>query len=522
MPTVLHHKEPVVLVIIDGWGIGPENKGNAISLAKTPTFDQLDKDVGYLSLAASGAAVGLPDNQNGNSEAGHMNLGAGRIVKQDDVVILDAVESKQFYENQSLKEALEHVQRWDTNIHIMGLLTDTQSAHADPRHVWALLEMCDAYALKKVWIHLFTDGRDSPPHHAITLLKQLREHMKPGQTIASVVGRFYAMDRKKEWKNTEKAYRLLAQGEGVHYTTAEEAIAHCYNKNMTDEFLEPSVIVDDQGQPVVKIEDNDSIIFFNIRSDRARQLTKVFVQDDFETANPGAFVRERVIRNVRFVGLTDFGPSLGTAMFAYHPQPVPETLPMVLRDIRQFYLAESEKFAHMTFFLNGGYAHPVGGEERQMIASPDLAHYEQKPEMMTKELIDCIISEMEKCRYDFYAVNIAAPDMIAHTGDLQATIKAVEATDTHIERLLEEVKKYNGHLVITADHGNAECVLDPASGEVNTEHSSTPVPLYLISSSHELDMTKKELVLGNVAPTICDLLGIKKPDAMTCESLLKK
>ncbi|HLD20374.1 MAG TPA: 2,3-bisphosphoglycerate-independent phosphoglycerate mutase [Patescibacteria group bacterium] len=518
----VEQKPPVVLVIIDGWGIGQENQGNAIALANTPTFDMLNKEYGYLSLAASGAAVGLPDNQNGNSEAGHMNLGAGRIVKQDDVVILDEVKNKQFYENQALKEALEHVQRWGTNVHIMGLLTDTQSAHADPRHVWALLDMCDAYALTKVWLHLFTDGRDSPPRHAKVLLQQLREHMKPNQTIASLVGRFYAMDRKKEWENTEKAYRLLAQGEGLKYTTAEEALEHCYNQNMTDEFLEPSLIVDDHGKPVAAIEDNDSVIFFNIRSDRARQLAKTFVQDDFETANPGAFVRDRVIKNVRFVGLTHFGPSLGNAMFAYSPQLVQDTVPMTLRDIRQLYLAESEKFAHITFFFNGGYAHPVGGEERQMIPSPDLAHYEQKPEMMTKELIDIIIGEMQNNRYDFYAVNIAAPDMIAHTGDLQATIKAVEATDTHIGRLIEEVKKYNGHCVITADHGNAEGVLNPSSGEVDTEHSSTPVPLYLVSSAYTLDMTKKDLVLGNVAPTICDLLGIKKPDAMTCESLLKK
>lgn len=513
---------PVVLAIIDGWGIGEQNKGNAIFQAQTPTFDQLNTQSGYIEVGASGAAVGLPDEQNGNSEAGHMNIGAGRVVKQDDVVILDSIEKNTFFENKTFTEAASHVKRWGTQLHLMGLLTDIQSAHSDPRHLWALLDLCAAHKLPQVWLHLFTDGRDSPPQHAPTLLKQLREHMHEGQHIASLVGRFYGMDRKKEWKNTEKAYNLIALGDGIAFKTPEEAVAHGYTTQKSDEFIEPSIMIKDDGTPLSTVQDNDSVIFFNIRSDRARQLTKAFVQKDFEKMNPGAFTRSKVIKNIRFVGMTDFGPSLDSTMFAFPPKPVEDTLPMVLREFRQLYLAESEKFAQVTFFLNGGHAHPVGGEERQVIPSPDLAHYEEQPEMATEELINIVVEGIQKKRFDFFVVNIAAPDMIAHTGNLEATIKAVEKTDKEIARLLAEVQKVNGSLIITADHGNAEKVKHTETGAVDTEHSAVKVPCYLVSPTHTLTTSKKDAVLGDIAPTICDIMGVQKPEAMTGTSLVVK
>ena len=513
---------PVVLAIIDGWGIGAPDKGNAIAQAHTPAFDALNKQPGYIEIGASGAAVGLPEDQNGNSEAGHMNIGAGRVVKQDDVVILDSIEKDTFFENKTFTEAAEHVKRWGTQLHLMGLLTDVQSAHSDPRHLWALLDLCAAHKLPQVWLHLFTDGRDSPPQHAPTLLKQLREHMHEGQQIASLVGRFYGMDRKKEWKNTEKAYNLIALGDGIAFKTPEEAVAHGDSTNKTDEFIDPSIMIKDDGTPLTTVQDNDSMVFFNIRSDRARQLTKAFVQKDFEKMNPGSFKRSKVIQNIRFVGMTHFGPSLDSTMFAFPPKPVEDTLPMVLREFRQLYLSESEKFAHVTFFLNGGHAHPVGGEERQVIPSPKLDHYEEQPEMATEELIDIVVDGIAKKRFDFFVVNIAAPDMIAHTGNLEATMKAVEKTDTEIARLLAEVAKVNGHIIITADHGNAEKVQHIETGAMDTEHSAVKVPCYLVSPTHKLDLSKKDAVLGDIAPTICEILEVQKPDAMTGQSLLAK
>ena len=512
--------KPVILVVIDGWGIGAEHQGNAIHLAQTPFFDTLGA-THWLQLNASGPSVGLPEGQHGNSEAGHMNLGAGRIVKQDDLRIQGAIDDGTFFTNPALVEAVQHAKRRHSRLHIIGLLTDTQSAHADPIHVYALLDLCARHNVSEVFLHLFTDGRDAPPHHAITLLQRLREKMQPNHKIASLCGRVYAMDRKKEWTHTQKAYQLITEGIGEKARTSEEAVSRNYNKGETDEFMAPSVIIDENGKPIATIRDNDSIIFFNLRSDRARQLTKAFMQSDFESANPGAFTRGVKLEGLRFIAMTDFGPSLGDILSAFPTVDVLNTLPSAMKQYRQLYLAESEKFAHITFFFNGGYAHAVGGEDRQMIPSPDLMHYQEQPAMATFELIDIAIDNLQKRRYDFQCLNIAAPDMIAHTGDLHATIKAVEATDQAIAKLSRALEKEGGHLLITADHGNAEEVMNPETSEMDTEHSSALVPLYLLSPIFRLQSdTGSDLVLGNVAPTILDIFGVEKPKEMICDSVL--
>jgi len=504
---------PVVLAILDGWGVAKDKEGNAIALANTPHYDEMLTNSPHTLLKASGHDVGLEEGQDGNSEAGHLNIGAGRIVVQDTIKISRAIDNGSFFRNPAFERAVKHVQRHNSTLHLMGLLSDNQSAHANPDHLLALLTFAKKLRLKKVILHLFTDGRDSSRYEAIDLMKRLHPVLD-GIRVGSVVGRFYAMDRGNHWERIEKVYRMLTMGEGLCAKTAEEAIMHAYNRDETDEFIQPTVIVPEGEEPAT-IGFNDSVIFFNLRSDRARQLTKAFVQPDFNS-----FKRKVYLEDLVFVGMTDFGPDLNI-LSAFSSEDVPNTLPMVLKAYRQLYIAESEKYAHVTYFFNGGYNHAVAGEDRVVISSPQVRTYDLQPEMSTKEIVDYVVDDIEKDKHDFIVINFAASDMVAHTGNLQASIKAAEVIDSALHRLEQAVEHHHGKLIISADHGNIEELINKDTGEVDTEHSGNPVPFILLGSKLPKDSLRDSGRLADIAPTILDIFDITQPKEMTGESLIK-
>ncbi|MFA6027958.1 MAG: 2,3-bisphosphoglycerate-independent phosphoglycerate mutase [Patescibacteria group bacterium] len=503
---------PYLLVIMDGWGIAPENKGNAVALANTPNYKKLRAEYSYTELVASGKQVGLPEGQDGNSEAGHMNIGAGRVVIQDAVHINHRIYDGTFFKNAALIDAINHVKKYGSRMHLMGLLTEDMSAHACPDHLYALLELMKQKEITSIYLHLFTDGRDAPQHGAINFLKNLRKYFQNGEIIATITGRYYAMERNKRWDVTEKVYNLLTLGEAEHQApTATDAVLQAYNRNETDEFIKPTLI-DKNGL----IKDGDSVIFFNLRSDRTRQLSKAFVQPEFNKKNPKSFTRKKIIKHLKFVAMTDFGPDLDSIVSAFPSADVPETLPIMLMEKKQMYIAESEKYAHVTYFFNGGYADPVSGEERIKIPSPDVFSYDEKPEMSASQITDKVLKELKDNKYDFYCINYANPDMVGHTGNLQATIKACECVDEQLGRLWAEVSKKKGTMIITADHGNAEELLNLKTGEIDTEHSTNPVPLIITKKGLKL---KKNGSLGNIAPTILKLMNLPAQKLMVAKPL---
>lgn len=515
------NKRKYILVILDGWGIEAPSKGNAITLAKTPNYNYFLKNYSNTLLSASGLAVGLPKNQDGNSEAGHNNLGAGRVVLQDDIYITESIKQGTFFKNPAFTEALNHAKKNKSNVHLMGILSGDQSPHVDPGHVKALLKLIEKKGLKKVFLHLFTDGRDSSEHGSIGFLKDLRSGFRNGEVIATIMGRFYAMDRNKVWQRTEMAYDAIVNGRGIKVNSAEEAISKAYNRGETDEFIKPSIIVK-KGKPIGFVKDNDSIIFFNLRSDRARQLTKLFVQVDVCEKNKCSIKRGGHLKNIKFVSMTDFGPDLDNILTAFPSRDIIQTLPMQLLNLRQLYISESEKFAHVTYFFNGGYKDPVAGEHREMIPSPSVDSYAKKPEMSCFQIAKKVVSYVKTDKYDFITVNFANPDMVGHTGNLKSGIKAVESVDKCLGYLKENFKNINVTMFITADHGNIEEMIDLETGEVNTSHSTNPVPFILVDKRYKKIKLRQNGILGSVAPTILDVMGIKKPIQMSQKSLIKK
>lgn len=505
--------KPLILAILDGWGIAPASKGNALSLAKLPVFDNLLAKYPHTQLIAHGEKVGLPDNQDGNSEAGHMNLGAGRIAEQDSLAISKSINNGTFVKNPAFTQALKHVKNNNSSLHLMGMLSNGMSAHSDPDHLLALLSLARQARAKKVFIHLFTDGRDSPRYVSLKMVSALMRILKKNERIATVMGRFWAMDRKKEWTRTQKAYDALTLGKGLSAKSPQEAITQSYNRNETDEFIKPYVISSEGA-----IKDKDAVIYFNLRSDRARQLTKCFVQDEFNKKNPGSFKRKKVFKNLVFVAMTSFGPDLDSILTAFPSPDLKDTLPMVLESFRQLYISETEKYAHVTYFFNGGYADPVAGEEREMIPSPRVDSYDRMPEMSTREVAQKVISCINKSKYDFICLNLAAPDMVGHTGNIKAGIKAVEVVDESLGKIVKAVEKNQGTLIVTSDHGNIEEMINSETGEVDTEHSTNPVPFIVVNGNKKLKLKKG--FLGNVAPTILDLLGLPKPKEMKLKSLI--
>lgn len=511
----------MVLAVLDGWGVGPSGPGNAISLAKTPFMDAIKKKYKWTTLQAHGRYVGLLPDQEGNSEAGHMNIGAGRVVRQDIVTVSESIQDGTFFKNTAFKEVIKHAKKYGTAVHLMGLLSTGNSAHAAQEHLHALLRLAHDEGIVSVNVHLFTDGRDCPPFEAAHLLHELEKHLNPGQRIATIMGRFYAMDRNKIWSRTAMAYDAIANGMGIVATDPQAAIVAAYNRGETDEFIMPTVIVDDKHRPVGRVEDDDVFIFYNLRSDRARQLTKCFVQKDFETRNNGAFLRSRIPKNTRFAAMTEFGPDLLHIYTAFPSPIIRNGLTEALAPYRQFYIAESEKYAHVTYFFNGGYDTATFGEQRMRVPSQFVAHHDTRPEMRASTITDEVIRRIEHGMHDLSVINYANADMVGHTANLAAAVVAVEHVDSCLARLAAAVLAVKGCLILVGDHGNAELMVDPVTGQGLTEHTSNAVPFHIISDQHR-QVTLGDGMLADVAPTMLDIMGIPKPPDMTGFSLLRK
>lgn len=525
-------RPPVVLVILDGWGIAPRGKYNAISQAKTPTMDYLWENYPHTKLSASGSAVGLPEGQVGNSEAGHLNIGSGRVVIQDAVHISNSIDDGTFFKNPAFLSAIQHAQKHGSALHIMGIFSGEQCPHMSPEHVLALHKLSQRYAIPVRW-HFFTDGRDSPPYGALQMWKDFRSKIiSKNSHVATIAGRLY-LDRKKEWKRTEKIYRALVQGEAAyHCSDVVSAIEEAYKRGESDEFIEPTVIRDKDIKGDV-ISDNDAIIFFNLRSDRARQLTKPFVQENFEELNQGGFRRGKVLRNIIFVAMTDFGPDLGPLLTAYPSRDIPQTLPMALKAYyKQAYIAETEKYAHITYFLNGGYTVPVAGEDRILVRSKDVRSYREAPEMSCKEITDIALKALKNKWYTFIGLNYANADMLGHTGDIRAASVGCAKVDRELARVVKCIQACKGTLIITADHGNAENMGEIAGEDgksvIDSMHEVNPVPLIamtdkkitLLGQDESLPDSSPAGKLCDVAPTLLDLVGIEKPVEMTGKTLV--
>jgi 2,3-bisphosphoglycerate-independent phosphoglycerate mutase len=512
---------PMILVILDGWGLTLPSRGNAVTLAKTPTMSGLIKKYPNTKLFAHGKYVGLPSTQSGNSEAGHMSIGAGRIVEQDAVKISKSINDGSFFKNASFIEAIRHVKKNKSKLHLMGMISNGMSAHSDPDHLLALLTMARNNQVREVYLHLFTDGRDSPKYASLKLVEDLQKTFKNGEKIATIVGRFYAMDRKKIWTRTERTYNALTDSLSKKASSAPAAITESYNRGESDEFIEPYIITKN-GKPLPRISNGDSVIFFNLRSDRARQLAKTFVQKDLCGHNPYCFVRKKILKDLLFVAMTDFGPDLESILTAFPSGDLRHTLPMELVNLKQLYIAETEKYAHVTYFFNGGYADPVAGEARQVIPSPDVKSYDMTPAMSSKNLAREVINNLAKKKYDFTVLNFAAPDMVGHTGNLAAGITCCHQVDKYLGQIVKAYLRVKGTVIVTADHGNIEEMINLETGEIDTEHSTNQVPFILVSeSARNKQKLKSGGVLGDIAPTILKLLGLNKPKEMTGQSLIK-
>lgn len=515
-------KKRVALIILDGWGIAPASKGNAISLARKPTLDYLQGNYPETQLEASGESVGLRADVPGHSEAGHLNLGAGRVVLDDSLFISQSIANNMFFENQALIKTFEHVNKNKSHLHLMGLLSESATGHADPDHLIALLEMAKKHGVEKVFLHLFSDGRDATAHSLLKAYAKIKPYIN-GAKIVSLIGRAYAMDRTKDWKKIEKAYNLLVLGEGKKFNTLGEAVSYAYNRSgrspalLTDEYIPASYFpIDDQP---VTINDNDGLIFFNLRSDRARQLTKVFVQTDFNKKNPGSFRRKKVLKNLFFCALTEFGPDLDDIKTAFPSRRIENSITATLKGFSQSYISEKEKYAHVTYFFNGGHDQPVAGEKRILIASPNIESYEEKPEMNAQAVTERVVQEIKKGT-DFVVVNFANPDILGHTGNVETTIKAIEFIDRCLGKIHQAAALAKMVMIITADHGNADEMIDLKTKEAYHGHSMNPVPFILVSRAFKKAKLKKG-VLGDVAPTILEIMDVAKPKEMIGQSLLK-
>lgn len=499
---------PLAIIIMDGFGISPEVKGNAITKARKPNLDRFWREYATTSLGSSGLSVGLPRGQMGNSEVGHLNLGGGRIVYQDYTRISLAVEQGTLSQNSVLNEAMEKAR--EAKLHLMGLLSDG-GVHSHNTHLYALLEMARKKGLKRVYVHAVLDGRDVPPRSALRYFQELEERfvgIGVGM-VATVSGRYYTMDRDKRWDRVEKAYCCLTEGAGFKAETAEKAVLDGYARGENDEFLKPTV-VDSSGL----VEDEDSIIFFNFRPDRAREITRAFVDGDFKDfpTKPS---------RVYFTCMTRYDATL-KAPVAFPAQNLEDTLGEAVSraGLHQLRIAETEKYAHVTYFFNGGKEQPCPGEDRALIPSPKVATYDLKPEMSACEVTDEVISRISTGGYDLIILNYANPDMVGHTGIFGAAVKAVEAVDACVGRVVKEVLGRGGAVFLTADHGNAEKMLDEKTGQPHTAHTTNPVPFSLVINDGKKHSLRNDGILADVAPTALELLNIPKPQAMTGRSLI--
>lgn len=499
--------KPLVLIILDGFGYREDPTDNAIVQANTPNLDALWAKCPHTLISGSGIDVGLPGNQMGNSEVGHVNLGAGRVVYQDLTRVDKAIQEGDFAKNPVLKTAVDDAISKDKAIHIMGLMSPG-GVHSHDAQIHAMIDLAIHSGSSKVYVHAFLDGRDTPPKSAMASLEQADKHLEGKGKIASIVGRYYAMDRDNRWERVAAAYNMLVHGKAAyHADNFKDALNNAYEREETDEFVKPTMIGD-----AVKIQEGDSVIFMNFRADRARQISHAFVDAQFEQFDRGA-----KLTLGHFVSLTEYEAGLATEV-AYPPEKLNNVLGQVLQDqgLKQLRIAETEKYAHVTFFFNGGVEAPFKGEDRELIPSPNVATYDLQPQMNAPLLTDKLCAAIEAQTYDVIICNYANADMVGHTGKLDAAIKAVEALDNCIARVVESLRKVGGEALITADHGNAEKMADSTTGQPHTAHTSEPVPLIYTGKA---ELVNHQGVLSDIAPTLLALLALNIPEEMTGEPI---
>ncbi|MDQ1331037.1 MAG: 2,3-bisphosphoglycerate-independent phosphoglycerate mutase [Thermodesulfobacteriota bacterium] len=505
-----------MLMILDGWGLSDKQEGNAVALARTPFLDKLKSEYQRTSLLCSGEAVGLPEGIMGNSEVGHLNIGAGRVVYQDLLRIDKSISDKSFFENEALCRVMKEVKEKSGSLHFMGLLSDG-GVHSRINHLLALIDMAKEKGPENVYIHAILDGRDTPPDSGQLYIRRLKDYIEKTGTgsIASVCGRYYAMDRDNRWERVEKAFRLFAYGEGIKEKDPVDAVRNAYMRGETDEFVKPVAITDENENPKGIIRDGDAVVFFNFRSDRAREITRALTDTGFKS-----FERESYAGPAGYVCMTQYDEKF-TLPVAFPPVHLKEILGEVIsgKGLKQLRIAETEKYAHVTYFFNGGEEKPFPLEERCLIPSPrDIPTYDIKPEMSARLVTRELISRLKSAHYDLIVLNFANMDMVGHTGVLKAAINACETIDSCVGEIVEEVKKQGGVLLITADHGNAEMMIDE-NGHVHTAHTLNPVPLILVDDSRKKAVLRSG-TLGDIAPTILEIMEIEKPASMTGNSLL--
>lgn len=508
-------KKTLVLCIMDGFGHNPEKYGNAIEAASTPNLDRLCKEYPMTYIGASGMDVGLPDGQMGNSEVGHTNIGAGRVVYQELTRITKSIQDGDFFENEALKGAMENALKNNTALHLVGLLSDG-GVHSHNTHLWALVEMAKKLGLEKVYVHCLLDGRDVPPESGIEFVAECRDKLNEigvGK-IATIMGRFYAMDRDNLWDRVEKAYAAMVYGEGIHADDAVEALKASYEaidedgKHITDEFVIPTICTEN-----ATIGENDSVVFFNFRPDRAREITRTFVDPDFD-----GFERKKGFFPLYYVCMTQYDATMPNVHVAFKPQSLKNTLGEYLSAMgkTQLRIAETQKYAHVTFFFNGGEEKVYEGEDRILVPSPKISTFDLKPEMSAYEVTEKVVENVESGKYDVVILNFANCDMVGHTGIFDAAVKAVEAVDECVGKVYEAVEKVDGTMIITADHGNADKMYEP-DGSPFTAHTTYPVPFIVCRYPCKLREGGK---LCDIAPTMLKILGLKQPEEMTGESII--
>lgn len=509
-------RRPVVLMILDGYGLNDKVEGNAIAQAKTPVMDQLMKECPWVRGNASGMAVGLPEGQMGNSEVGHLNMGAGRIVYQELTRITKEIQDGTFFENPALVKAVENCRKNGSALHLMGLLSDG-GVHSHNTHLYALLELAKRHGLEKVFVHCFLDGRDTPPASGKEYAEALNKEMEKigvGR-IASVMGRYYAMDRDNNYDRVRLAYDAMTKGEGLTAACGICAIQESYDRKETDEFVKPTVVVED-GKPVATVQDGDSVIFFNFRPDRAREITRAFCDDNFKGFDRGAR------RQITYVCFSDYDPTIPNKDVAFHKIAVTNTFGewLAANNLKQARIAETEKYAHVTFFFNGGVEAPNPGEDRILVNSPkDVATYDLKPQMSAPEVCEKLCAAIRSDKYDVIVINFANPDMVGHTGVLPAAIKAIETVDECVGKAVAAVREIGGVMFICADHGNAEQLIDYETGEPHTAHTTNQVPFVLVNYEEGYGL-REGGCLADIIPTLIEIMGMKQPAEMNGKSLL--
>ena len=511
-------KKPTVLMILDGYGLNEQKEHNAVAEAKTPVMDKLMAECPFVKGNASGMAVGLPEGQMGNSEVGHLNMGAGRIVYQELTRITKEIQEGTFFENPALLKAVKNCKENDSSLHMFGLLSDG-GVHSHNTHLYGLLELAKRNGLSKVYVHCFLDGRDTPPASGKGYAQDLEEEMKKigvGE-IASVAGRYYAMDRDNNYDRVKIAYDALTKGEGLTAQSGPEGIQESYDRGETDEFVKPTVVLKD-GKPVATSQDKDSVIFFNFRPDRAREITRSFCDDDFT-----GFDREKRL-DITYVCFSDYDPTIPNKEVAFHKISVTNTFGewLAANHMKQARIAETEKYAHVTFFFNGGVEKPNEGEDRILVNSPkDVATYDLKPQMSAYEVCDKLVEAIKSDKYDVIIINFANPDMVGHTGVEAAAIKAVEAVDECVGKAVDAIKEVGGQMFICADHGNAEQLIDYETGAPFTAHTTNPVPFIIVNADPAYTL-REDGCLADIVPTLIEMMGMKQPEEMTGTSLLLK